>query len=212
MGAGNRSGKTAVNRRFSYGFYYMGEQQHQMITIMTNSIKQIIFFTCSTTTTICNAINKIKTNCNHYDDDIQQLRNQAKSSFSKHINSLEQLVHKQNETLNKASGAFPTEDRLRSISSLPNLAKVFEKIIAERIEKWCNDQGIYVDEQSGFITNRQLQTRILALLEDLKLTVAALNRPALTIFIDILTAFDRMWYPALMKSLEKLNMPLELRK
>ncbi|CAF4877764.1 unnamed protein product, partial [Rotaria sp. Silwood2] len=87
-------------------------------------------------------------------------------------------------------GAFPTEDRLRSISLLPNLAKVFEKIIAERIEKWCKDQGIYVDEQSGFTTNRRLQTRILALLEDLKLTVAAPNRPALTIFVDFLTAFD----------------------
>ncbi|CAF3342580.1 unnamed protein product [Rotaria sp. Silwood2] len=84
-----------------------------MITIVTNSIKRIIFFTCmTTTTTICNAINKMKmkTNCNDYDDDIQQLTNQAEFikeaeySFSKHINSLEQLVHKQNETLNKTFG------------------------------------------------------------------------------------------------------------
>ncbi|CAF3342598.1 unnamed protein product [Rotaria sp. Silwood2] len=89
------------------------QAQHQMITIVTNSIKQINFFTCmTTTTTICNAINKMKmkTNCNDYDDDIQQLTNQAEfikeaeHSFSTHINSLEQLVHKQNETLNKALG------------------------------------------------------------------------------------------------------------
>jgi hypothetical protein len=32
-------------------------------------------------------------------------------------------------------GVFPTEDHLRSISLLPNLAKVFERIVAERIDK-----------------------------------------------------------------------------
>ncbi|CAF4396515.1 unnamed protein product [Rotaria socialis] len=109
-------------------------------------------------------------------------------------------------------GSFPNENRLRSISLLPNLAKIFEKIIAERIEKWCKEQGVYVDEQSGFTESRRLQTRIVAMMEDLKLTIAASNRPALTIFVDFATAFDRMWYPALMKSLEKLDMPLELRK
>ncbi|CAF3412718.1 unnamed protein product [Rotaria socialis] len=109
-------------------------------------------------------------------------------------------------------GAFPTEDRLRSISLLPNLSKIFEKIVAKRIEKWCKDQGVYVDEQSGFTANRRLQTRIVAMIEDLRLTIAAPNRPALTIFVDFLTAFDRMWYPALMRALERLDMPIELRK
>jgi hypothetical protein len=109
-------------------------------------------------------------------------------------------------------GAFPTEDRLRSISLLPNLAKVFERVVVERIERWCKNNGVYVDEQSGFTENRRLQTRILSLIEDLRMTVAAPNRPALTLFIDFLTAFDRMWYPGLMYTLEKLDMPIELRK
>jgi hypothetical protein len=109
-------------------------------------------------------------------------------------------------------GAFPTEDRLRSISLLPNLAKVFERIVVERIERWCKDKRVYVDEQSGFITNRRLQTRIVALIEDLRMAVAAPNRPALILFIDFLTAFDRMWYPGLMSTLEKFDMPIELRK
>ena len=108
--------------------------------------------------------------------------------------------------------AFPTEDRLRSIFLLPNLAKIFERIISQRIEKWCKGQGIYVDEQSGFTANRRLQTRIVALIEDLRIIVAAPNRPALYIFIDFLTAFDRMWYPALIKTLQRIDMPLELRK
>ncbi len=63
-----------------------------------------------------------------------------------------------------------------------------------------------------FTANRRLQTRILALIKDLKMTVAALNRPTLIIFVDFLTAFDRMWYPTLMRSMEKLDMSLQLRK
>ncbi|CAF3541531.1 unnamed protein product [Rotaria sp. Silwood1] len=109
-------------------------------------------------------------------------------------------------------GVFPTMDRLRSISLLPNLGKVFERILVARIEKWCNDQGIHLDEQSGFTANKRLQSRILGIVEDLRLTIAAPNRAALALFIDFSTAFDRVWWPALFHTLEKLEMSIELRK
>jgi hypothetical protein len=44
------------------------------------------------------------------------------------------------------------------------------------------------------------------------LIIAACNRSALAIFIDFSTAFDRLWWPALFHTLEKLEMPIELRK
>jgi Reverse transcriptase (RNA-dependent DNA polymerase) len=44
------------------------------------------------------------------------------------------------------------------------------------------------------------------------LTIAAPNRPALALFIDFSTAFDRLWWPALFHTLENLEMPIELRK
>ncbi|CAM2730222.1 unnamed protein product [Rotaria socialis] len=87
------------------------QTQQQIITTMTNSIKQMIFITgMKTTSAVSNVINKMKmkTNCNDYDEDIQQLARQTEfikemdSSFSIHINSLEQLADKQNEALNKA--------------------------------------------------------------------------------------------------------------
>ena len=59
---------------------------------------------------------------------------------------------------------------------------------------------------------RRLQTRIFSLVENLRLTVAACNKPALTIFVDFLSAFDRMWYPALVTNLHDLGMPLPLLK
>jgi len=73
-------------------------------------------------------------------------------------------------------------------------------------------QGIYTDEQSDFTPNRRLQTHILSICEDLRLTIAADNRPALVIFIDFLSAFDKMWYPVLIANLIELDMPLPLIK
>lgn len=109
-------------------------------------------------------------------------------------------------------GLYPTENKLRPISLLPNIAKWFERIIHNRILTWCHIQNIATDEQSGFMKNRRLQTRILGIIENLRLTVAACNRPALTIFVDFLSAFDRMWYPALIRNLYSLEMPLPLLK
>ncbi|CAF3901329.1 unnamed protein product [Rotaria sp. Silwood1] len=109
-------------------------------------------------------------------------------------------------------GMYPTEDKLRPISLLPNLGKWFERCIHEQIQEWCKGKGIYTDEQSGFTPNRRLQSRILSICEDLKLTVAANNRPALLIFVDFLSAFDKMWYPALIANLVELDMPLPLIK
>ncbi|CAF1239290.1 unnamed protein product, partial [Didymodactylos carnosus] len=39
---------------------------------------------------------------------------------------------------------------MRSISLSPNIGKWFECIVHERIAKWCERKGIYIDEQSGF--------------------------------------------------------------
>ncbi|CAM2699256.1 unnamed protein product [Rotaria socialis] len=90
--------------------------------------------------------------------------------------------------------------------------KWFERCIHEQIQAWCKDKGIYTDEQSGFTPNRHLQSRILSICEDLRLTVAANNRPALLIFVDFLSAFDNMWFPALIANLVELDMPLPLIK
>lgn len=109
-------------------------------------------------------------------------------------------------------GLYPAENKLRPISLLPNLGKWYERIIHHRILQWCNEHNIAVDEQSGFMQGRRLQTRILSLVENLRLTVAACNRPALTIFVDFLSAFDRMWFPALIANLSDLDMPLPLLK
>jgi hypothetical protein len=107
-------------------------------------------------------------------------------------------------------GMYPTPNKLRPISLLSNLGKIFEKIMHGRIMKWCKNKEIYVDEQSGFTPERRLQTRILTLVEDLRLTVAACNRPGLVIFVDFLSAFDRIWHPMLIKNLMKLECPLSI--
>ncbi|CAF3397386.1 unnamed protein product [Rotaria socialis] len=74
-------------------------------------------------------------------------------------------------------GLFPTVNKLRPISLLPNVGKWYERIIHTRILNWCEQNNIYVDEQSGLTSHRRLQTRIISLVEDIKLTITACNRP-----------------------------------
>lgn len=95
---------------------------------------------------------------------------------------------------------------------LRNLAKVYERIIVERIEQWHGNQGIHVDEQSGFTARRRLQTRIVSTISDLRLTVAACNRPVLALFVHLSTASERLRWPVLMNTLERLDMPLGILK
>ena len=107
-------------------------------------------------------------------------------------------------------GIYPSPNNLRLISLLLNMGKCFERIIRNRILKWCVDNNISTDEQSGFSPGRRLQTRVVSLIEELRLTIAAKNRFALTIFVDFLSAFDRMWIPALITNLYELRMPLPM--
>ena len=107
-------------------------------------------------------------------------------------------------------GMYPEVNKLRPISLLSNFGKCFERIIHARMLAWCQRMGIYTDEQSGFTAERRLQTRILSLVEDLRLTTAANNRPALVLFVDFMSAFDKMWHPALFSTLHKLDFPLPL--
>lgn len=109
-------------------------------------------------------------------------------------------------------GLYPKVDKLRPISLLSNIGKCFERIIHSRLIKWCTEKGIFIDEQSGFTSERRLQTRILSLVEDLKLTITANNRPSLVVFVDFMSAFDRMWHPALLTTLLKLELPSPLLK
>ena len=107
-------------------------------------------------------------------------------------------------------GTYPEENKLRPISLLPNIGKWYERCVHDQIMRWCNEKNIFVDEQSGFTPNRRLQSRILTLCEDLRLTAVACNRPALVIFIDFLSAFDRVYHPALISNLVELETPLPI--
>ena len=72
------------------------------------------------------------------------------------------------------------------------------------------EKGIFIDEQSGFTADRRLQIRILSIVEDLRLTTAANNRPALVVFVDFMSTFDKMWHSALISTLVELDFPLPL--
>jgi hypothetical protein len=59
---------------------------------------------------------------------------------------------------------FPTENKLRPIPPLPNIANWFARVIHTRILKWCREMNIYVD--------------------DINLTIAICNYPSLNVLVD----------------------------
>jgi hypothetical protein len=86
------------------------QTQQQMMNILNNNMKEILFTMCvSSSSLIYNVLNKMKaqSSSSEYDNEIRQLENQisfmktSECSFTLHINSLDQLIIKQNEMLNQ---------------------------------------------------------------------------------------------------------------
>ncbi|CAF0804004.1 unnamed protein product [Didymodactylos carnosus] len=106
------------------GWLIMQQQmqtQTQILSTMHDAINQTLFTTCQKTMLIMGTVlNKIKIqmNTNEYDETIQQLAvqityiNENQKSYTNHQTSLEQLLSKQTEALNKAFDIFlnPTNE------------------------------------------------------------------------------------------------------
>ena len=101
----------------------------------------------------------------------------------------------------KDSYAVPGSYRPISITSY--VGKIFEKILAARINSFLINQGILDPDQEGFTakrsTNRYLNRLIHEIKNDLK------EHTVISLFIDLEKAFDSIWKKGLIVKLSKLN-------
>ena len=101
----------------------------------------------------------------------------------------------------KDSYAVPGSYRPISITSY--IGKTFEKILAARICKFLENQGILDPDQEGFTpkrsTNRYLNRLIFDIKNDLR------EHTVISLFIDLEKAFDSIWKKGLIVKLSKLN-------
>ena len=97
----------------------------------------------------------------------------------------------------------------RPISLLPTIAKLFEQIIANRINVWAENNNILNPEQSGFRKDRSTTDHLFQFVQDFQQSKNKKNKMH-AVFIDFEKAFDKINHVYLIKKLDSLKMPTDL--
>jgi exonuclease III len=97
----------------------------------------------------------------------------------------------------------------RPISITPCLARLFEKILLDRVQKHLQQKKILIDQQSGFRRARQTRDNIFLLTQKARQGFNE-KKQTLAIFFDITAAFDKVWHAGLLYKLAKIKLPYYL--
>lgn len=92
----------------------------------------------------------------------------------------------------------------RPISLISNVAKIFEKILKNRIESYLEKYNILSDKQLGFRENRSTQDAIAGLTSKISKCIDS-KKPALCVFVDLAKAFDTVSHTQLLKVLDNIG-------
>lgn len=92
----------------------------------------------------------------------------------------------------------------RPISLLPNISKIFEKVISTRIYKFIDRYNILTDRQNGYVKGRTTAKAIYEVLQDI---LDGINNDCETVgvFMDLTRAFDSVNYSKLYSKLESVG-------
>ncbi len=106
-------------------------------------------------------------------------------------------------------GCKKSRDNYRPISITSCIAKVFEKLVLNRIKLHLKENNIIIKNQSGFRENRQTKDNIFNITQKV---LESFNRDkkVCCIFFDISAAFDKVWHVGLIFKLVKIKLPLYL--
>ena len=96
------------------------------------------------------------------------------------------------------------EKDFQSISILPVLSKIYEKVILKQLFDYIERTSIYNSTHSGFRKGHSTQTVLLKFRDDIE---KALNKNEITmsVLIDYSKAFDTIQHETLIKELANLN-------
>lgn len=110
----------------------------------------------------------------------------------------------------KKPGKSPLQpNNYRPISLLPCLAKVFEKVINLRLQKFLEENNIINLNQYGFKKGHSTTHQVQRIVE--KIGEAFNNKEMVgAVFLDVEKAFDSLWHKGLIKKLLIHNIPKEL--
>ena len=101
---------------------------------------------------------------------------------------------------------FSTLHSFRPISVINTSAKVLEKVILARL-RWAAKQGNWFsNHQHGFLSERSTETAAHDLISYIENGFSQKQKTA-AVFIDIKSAFDSAWHPAILKALAAKGCP-----
>ena len=93
----------------------------------------------------------------------------------------------------------------RGVSLLSQVGKLYSQIINKRVLKYCEEAGIFCDEQNGFRKSRSCEDHIFSLTSIIRNRLYA-NKDTFVAFIDMQKAFDwvnrdLLWYKLLIHNI-----------
>ena len=92
----------------------------------------------------------------------------------------------------KGKGEQTELDNHRPITLLSVMSKLFETLINTRLKQWVEEHQVLCDEQGGFRTSRGCPDQLFILQEVLS-SRAERKRPTYVAFLDVRSAYDRVW-------------------
>ena len=104
----------------------------------------------------------------------------------------------------KRSGSKNCKTNYRPISILPSLSKVCESIIHERLLSHCITNNVITDRQAAYLKGDSTITQLLYIIHQIKTNLGKYNITH-GIFLDISSAFDKVWHKGLLAKLEQIG-------
>lgn len=110
---------------------------------------------------------------------------------------------------NKAS--YNSLKSFRPITLVNSMSKILEKLILNRLTWLAKTQSWLCDSQHGFMEGRSTETAAQSLISCIESAFSA-KESAACAFLDIKSAFDSAWHPAILAALAKRSCPVYLIK
>ncbi|GFV70817.1 RNA-directed DNA polymerase from mobile element jockey [Trichonephila clavipes] len=99
----------------------------------------------------------------------------------------------------------------RPISLLSSLSKAYEFVLLNRLNQHCIARNIIIPEQHGFVTQCSTVTQLLRVTELIHHGFQN-NQATGMLFVDIATAFDKIWHDGLLSKMMRLGFSDQLIK
>ena len=106
--------------------------------------------------------------------------------------------------LYKGKGSKSDLNNYRPISTLPPIAKVFEKLLARKISKYFEDSDFLTENQYGFRSKSSCELALNTIIQDWRDSLDN-NNHTISLFLDLSKAFDTINHKLLLNKLHLYN-------